>query len=501
MMKTIHVVVCFLFLTLSLSLWAQEMELNIGGYKQYRGDDASTVTGKVVFENTPKKHQKIIRLRAKRLQWPNDSRIGKLKGDGSFTFKDLKPGVYYLASEDTEAFPVIAESGTTDVGEFVFGKDVFHTTGTVYYNGVAMKGGKVEAMPLEADRSRCIWPAPVVESEIMEDGSYDLRLIEQGMYSIKVWSDTKRSPGVPRIFELFENLEPSDKPVDLHCPVTSLRVKADTQGKNLPVGQHRLVPISRHLPGFPAPQHVSHWLEYKNGHYQLDHIPNDKFDFLMLRDPFANGPDRIGAQWLQNVDLQAGKNEVRFPVEDAATVDIRVDASFDKPTALNILAIVEGNPRLSWSSRLFINSKDRKRSEQTTMMLRKGRYIFMVGPYQPYCTIDSGPLDLTGDITLTAHMHEAGQVRVQLAGENIAGRTVRIFDALDEEVYRLMVPEMGESARWHEFLILPTDPLGLTDIYCLAPGEYTLRVDGNEVETPVEVKAGETTTVVVELEK
>ncbi len=500
-MKKFRVAVCVFIMLSSASIWAQELTLNVGGYKPYKGDDASTVTGQVSFENTPKKYQKIIRLRATRVHWPNDSRIGKVKGDGRFTFTDLKPGVYYLASEDTEAFPIVAEPGTVELGEFVFGQDVFHTTGTVYYNGVALKGGMVTARPLEADPARCIWPAPAVQSEIKEDGTYDLRLLEHGMYSLKVKPDTKKSPGAPGIFEMFEKLEPSEKAFDLHCPMTSLRVKVDTQGKNLQMGQYNLVPMSRHKSALSSLNHISHWLNFKNGEYRLDNIPNTDFDFLLLRTPFASGPDRVGAQWLQNVKLKAGKNEVRFPIKDAYTVDVRIDASFSKPAPLSIIAIAENNPRLFWQSRLLINREGRERDEQRKMQLGKGRYIFMVGPYNSDYTIDSGPLELNTNMTLTAHIREAGQVRVQLGGEKKSGRTVRIFDSLGEEVYRLMAPELADSVRWHAFLILPTDPLGMTNIYCLAPGDYTLRVDGSDIEVPAEVKAGETTLVDINLDK
>jgi len=124
-------------------------------------------------------------------------------------------------------------------------------------------------------------------------------------------------------------------------------------------------------------------------------------------------------------------------------------------------------------------------------------------PYRAYAVaegyaIETSSINLTAATNLSFRLVPAGtlEITVTRGGTPIKGETVRILDAQGKQVMR---EKPRETARVGYGVVMPTDDEDCTTVSNMRPGTYTVEVEGSTKTIKAEIRATETTEVVLGL--
>jgi len=472
------------------------------------------IEGKAVFEGRKMYWREQLRLTKDRLTKSNDDRFARIASDHTFRFDDVEPGAYYLASQDWEGAFVEVKPGETTSIEMTLSKKAFEIKGQLFCDRDDPKpldqARWVEFYLINPDRKRCFWPVQPARSVPDNEGRFTATLFEKGLYRVRI----KNNP--PQLDEFI--------PVDAVIPPVDCEVYLQIDGpeKNMRIeipenfffflvvsdwtdklpGNHTLKAIPRDLPGLYAPDRVTYFTPTPDGRFEFEGIAAGNYDFFLEVNNYGKDKDPLGMQVWENIKIQKQDDPQYIELKTEPTHSLKIEAAIegDNPVYAKYMLIRGGNLRTCRKGLLRLNDPGHPGLARLNIALPEDDYTLYIAPSDPDRSVFVQQFHVDSKQTLSYRIGEAGQVMVQLKGNDIAGHTIRVFSADgSRSIPRLTDPMFCADNALLPFIILPTDPTGRTNIYGLEPGEYMLQVEGTEKKTKVKVLPRETANIEIAL--
>lgn len=465
--------------------------------------------------------------------------------DGTFEFKDVKPGDYAIVygNELSQGrFVTVREKGNASL------RCVLRKDETILLKGkMAVPQGDVAHYwvtftRLDPAPDRLFWPPPVKQTKVNTKGSYEVR-ISPGRYLVGI--EEQNNEAARRDGFKPEQLEQADlSPAFLlgllangarvTVYVRVVEIDKTHTDLNLALSDHGINGTVTVPPGKPVPPIVVSLSpsELQNtwepmlmsvqtspdakGKWRMPHVGAGTYDIVVSQSAYGDEFPNVGTQCFPRVKVQKDQNaSIHLDLKEAAAIN----TTFEVPPTLHPEVKVVGTTETDCEVMAISENEPKVRSFYPSPSLPKGvlgpglaasPMIFPEGKYLVLAStnVKGLPREIRSvnvskkkvDVDFRFVACGAVTVKLQGAASNIGGRTVRLWDESGKAVPRLYNPLWSyDLYMCGSYVVLPTGPDGITIIEGLRPGKYTATVDGTKARVQFEIQAGKMATVSISL--
>ncbi len=440
---------------------------------------------------------------------PHMMRQAKTDAAGVFEFEKLPAGTYQLHAVPSDgddshdvsrvmsrlivALAVVKAGETTELElrRKPMGEDASSLTGSVSVNGTVLTSGTIYFRSVvEAGQQNEQMAMQMFgwtqQAEIRSNGTFEVRGLEVGDFSYKVStaSEDAEDDDVICASSYNGNITIADGVSSLAIEVTGVTLSGLVSAASGPQGQIilQLVPDA-------AGMMMSHMMTRRtitgdDGHYEFDGLQPGVYKLHTQSEEFGSV--------VESVEITEKDATLDVALTVGVTLKGRITATGDEAIRQAVVMVLseDGQDAMGCG---FSGSD----GEYTiTSPLPKGAFLLLA--FRDGYAIATSHLTLTKDTTWDVELQPGGSAEitvVDMAGAPAVGQQLEVRDSDNALVERCRDAVWASVPFWSAVYCAPLDSEGKTTMKGLAPGTYTVSVEGGKTTATFSITALETTTV------
>lgn len=412
----------------------------------------------------------------------------KTESNGNYQFEQVMPGSYMLTSEYLEKEStspqmrhIEVKEGETAVADFpVPSKVKIIITGKATLAGKPLTDVSINLLPLFANGAFDFWATDLKPVKSDATGRFAIGYANPGPHLLLVGKD-----GSGIVFGDQIEIGAGQTNLDVEIKGGTLKgIVEDSIGNPVGGARIKLNPIG----GAMAKQ----WFMTRQlncdakGRFEAEHLTLEPYRVMASDDSGKN---------IAQVELMPSANatEHRIRLKPGLRINGQVGQEMGGPVRGARLKLITEDARSL--DGISVNADG---EYGVTPTVPPGKYYLIC--HHPILSTEVVPLDLTNDVTCDFTLKAAGELQVELRGDEkvIAGRIIRIADVRGKEVHRVKLSStMAGTLGVSSATLTPTDEKGRTLIKGLPVGDYTVSVEGTASSAKVTVTSLQTVTTVI----